>query len=933
MLDICHVKKEYRTGGLTQRALDDVTLSFREREFVAILGPSGSGKTTLLNIIGGLDRYDSGEMSIRDVPTSEYGDRDWDTYRNHTVGFIFQSYNLIPHQTLLSNVELAMTLSGVGKDERRTRAEEALDRVGLLDQARKKPDQLSGGQMQRVAIARALVNRPSVLLADEPTGALDSDTGEQVMELLKEVSKDHLVIMVTHNPDLAERYATRIIRLRDGKVTDDTDPYQKEEVPSTESKTEGKAERVRKSSMSFLTAMSLSVSNLLSKKARTILVAFATSIGIIGVALILSFSTGANIYIEKTERESLSQYPIQIMSSAFSMEDTMLSYAAMRSEAGENSADEVSELQMMGGMMAASKVNDLASLKRWLDSGESGMEDYSRGIGYTYGIIPQIYLMENDSYRQVNPDQTMAAFGLDMSDNLSQTLSTYNASEVFYALPENSSLYENDYNVLAGRWPEKDTDCVLVLTGSGGIPDFLLYTMGLKDVSVLNSQIEGIVSGSKTTDTTLQASAVYEPEEFLGITFRLLPAFDTFAYDEKLGLWLDKSSDEAFMMNALEDAEEMQIVGVVQPREGVNFGILEMGIDYPAGLQARLMSQADGSEIVKAQRESPETDILTGIPFGESAEDAGSSLANLITIHPEHLTDAVSFRWDRLDDLETDDTRLTAKRTVKILRELSRYGKSDTLNEMLESCIPLLMDLIEIDEDRIGDLISFEMDEAMMQEMYAARAASMSATLESNLARFGYADPASPMAVTIYPNDFEGKEEVVRILDAYNDVMEENGYEDKVISYTDYVAVLTSSVTTIIDVITYVLIAFVAVSLIVSSIMIGIITYISVLERRKEIGVLRAMGASKRNIAEVFNAETFIIGLLAGTIGILATLLLHIPINYLITTVTDQDVYAYLPARSGVILIILCVALTVIGGFIPSRKAARQDPVAALRSE
>lgn len=933
MLEISHVKKEYRTGGLTQKALDDVSLSFREREFVAVLGPSGSGKTTLLNIIGGLDRYDSGEMTIRDISTSQYGDRDWDTYRNHTVGFIFQNYNLIPHQTLLANVELAMTLSGVGKEERRKRAEEALERVGLLEQAGKKPDQLSGGQMQRVAIARALVNRPSVLLADEPTGALDSETGEQVMELLSEVSRDHLVIMVTHNDDLAERYATRIIRLRDGKVTDDTDPYVRDASAAAESGTEKKMERVRRPSMSFATALSLSVSNLMSKKARTILVAFATSIGIIGVALILSFSTGANRYIQKTERESLSQYPIQIMSSAFSMEDTMLSYAAMRSEAGESSADEISELQMMGGMMAASKVNDLASLKRWLDSGQSDMEDYTRGIGYTYGVIPQIYLMEKDGYRQVNPDQTMAAFGIDMSDNLSQTLSTYNASEVFYALPENSSLYEDEYHVLAGKWPEKDTDCVLVLTGSGGIPDFLLYTMGIKDASVLNSQIEGIVSGSRTTDTTLEESNVYEPEDFLGISFRLLPAFETFTYDEKLGLWIDRSSDEAWMKKTLSSAEEMEIVGVVQPKEGVNFGILEMGIEYPASLQTRLIGQADTSEIVKAQRENPDTDILTGIPFGENAEDAGSSLASMITIHPEHLADAVSFHWDRLGELENDDTRLTARRIVKITRELSRYGECETLNEMMKSALPLLMDLIEIDEDRIGDLISFEMDEAMLQQMYAARAASMSATLNGNLTRFGYADLDSPMAVTIYPNDFEGKEEVVRRLDAYNAAMEESGHEDKVIAYTDYVAVLTSSVTTIIDVITYVLIAFVAVSLIVSSIMIGIITYISVLERRREIGVLRAMGASKRNITEVFNAETFIIGLLAGTIGIAATYLLHIPINHLISTVTDQDVYAYLPLRSAGILILLCVALTVVGGGVPSRKAARQDPVAALRSE
>lgn len=964
MLTIRNVHKEYRTGSLVQKALDGVSISFREREFVAILGPSGSGKTTLLNVIGGLDRYDSGEMTIRAVPTSSYGSRDWDTYRNHTIGFIFQSYNLIPHQTILSNVELAMTLSGVSAGERRERAKEALDRVGLLEQAQKKPMQLSGGQMQRVAIARALVNEPSVLLADEPTGALDSDTGEQVMELLKEVSRDHLVVMVTHNPDLAARYATRIVRLRDGKITDDTMPYDPEAEPAEDENAaaehtayhsdafDGKGmgaaagvrsgsnsasggKRLRKPSMSFLTAMSLSVSNLYSKKARTILVAFAASIGIVGIALILSLSNGANDYIRKMERDSLSQYPIELTSSAFSMEETMLTFAAMRQSAGERSDDpgKVTEEQMMGGMLASARANDLASLKRWFESGYSGMEEYTRGIDYSYGISPQIYRLEEDGYRQVNPDQTMAAFGITTDDSLTGAMASYSMNEVFRPLPENTDLYEKDYTLLAGTWPKKDTDCVLVLTGSGGIPDMLLYTMGLKDSDTLNEQIAGVVAGTGSTGT-LEASRVFEPEEFLGISFRLLPAYEHYKYDKKMDLWLDLSGDEKKMKKLLADAEEMRIVGVAKPAEDVSFGLLELGIEYPAALLKRLMKQAENSSLVRAQMEDEETDVLTGIRFGQTDPSAEMSFLDMLEIHPENLPDAVSVRWDAMDELETDETRLTTKRLVRILREFSRTGKSETLQKMVEAGLPLLMDLIEIDEEKMQDVISFAMDEDEMQQMFAARAAAQAANYNGNLSRFGYADPDVPMRITIYPNDFDSKNEVIRLLDAYNAAMEEEGHEDKVISYTDYVGSLMSSVTTIIDVITYVLIAFVAVSLVVSSIMIGIITYISVLERRKEIGILRAMGASKRNITEVFNAETFIIGMLAGAFGILLTLILQIPINHVIRDLSGQEgVRAFLPPGAGMILVLLCILLTFIGGFIPSRQAARQDPVAALRSE
>ena len=953
MLTINNVYKEYHTGSLVQKALDGVSISFREKEFVAILGPSGSGKTTLLNVIGGLDQYDSGEMSFQGIPTSRYGNRDWDAYRNHTIGFIFQSYNLIPHQTLLSNVELAMTLSGIRKEERRERAREALDRVGLLEQAQKKPLQLSGGQMQRVAIARALVNRPSILLADEPTGALDSDTGEQVMELLKDVSRDHLVIMVTHNPDLAQRYATRIVRLKDGKITSDSQPYDPEDASENSSakadtqkpsysrryRETGKGSRLSRPSMSFFTALSLSVSNLLSKKARTILVAFASSIGIIGIALILSLSTGANAYIRQMEEDSLSQYPIAISSSAFSMEDTMMAFASMRQASeGMSTGGEVTEQQMMGGMLSSASVNDLASLKRWFDSGYSGMEEYTRGIDYNYSISPQIYRMVgDDDYRQVNPDQTMGAIGLSLDDSLSGAFSGYSLNEVFLPLPENERLYRNNYELMAGSWPEKDTDLVLVLTGSGGIPDYLLYTMGLKNSDELNAQLQSVVAGegSGVRKNTLEENQVFDPEEFLGISFRLLPASSVYQYDEGMKVWLDCSGDKEKMVELLKtEGETMRITGVARTTEGTSFGILGVGIEYPSSLIRRLILKAEKSDIVRAQLSEPDTNVLTGAVFGNTDASSMNSFFSMIELHPEHLSEAVSFRWNDLKSLETEETRLTAKRLVRITRELSRTGESPTLQEIIRSALPLLRNLIEIDEEKMNDVISFSMDEAQMQEMYAQRAASQSASYNGNLMKFGYADPETPSMVVIYPTDFESKNEVIRLLDAYNAAMEAEGHEDKVISYTDYVGSLMSTVTTIIDVITYVLIAFVAVSLIVSSIMIGIITYISVLERKKEIGILRAMGASKWNITEVFNAETFIIGLMAGVFGVGLTLLLNIPINHVIQKLAEQrSVHAFLPPGAGVILILLCILLTFIGGFIPSRTAARQDPVEALRSE
>lgn len=941
MLTVNNISKIYRTGSLVQKALDDVSLSFRDTEFVAVLGPSGSGKTTLLNIIGGLDRYDSGEMSIDGVPTSRYSARDWDAYRNYTIGFIFQSYNLIPHQSVLSNVELAMTLSGVSRDERRNRALEALDRVELKDQANKKPNQLSGGQMQRVAIARALVNNPSVLLADEPTGALDSETGVQVMQLLKEVASDHLVIMVTHNADLAQEYATRVVHLKDGQVTEDSDPFDgqvqeadREDQENQEQKVHKVTQKRRKKpSMSFFTAFFLSLSNLWSKKTRTILVALATSIGIVGIALILSLSNGANSYIQGIERDALSEYPLELRTNTFSLASSFAAYAQMRADVENPSEDMITEQQMMGRMLAATKTNDLASLKSWFDSGSSGIQDQVRAIDYGYGLVPQIYLVQEGRYRQVCPDQTMSAFGMSLDDSLTSTLSEYGMSEVFDQLPPSKELYLDDYDVIAGTWPQKDTDLVLVLSSPDGIPDFFLYAMGLKDADALSQQISSVVAGRGNTGTVTR-NQVFKPQDFLGISFRVLPAYQKYEYDPRLGIWVDTSKDYARMMELLSSAEELTIVGVVTPKEDTSYGILGMGIEYTPDLTERLIRQAAESGVAKAQLADPETDVLTGRAFGQQAEDEGISLLDLIEFHPEKLLDVVSVRWENLQALVSDETFITSETISRILSEYYWKGESRTLREKLSQGTALLSTLVDVDSSKLAQAFSLSIDEARMQEMLLSRTASETASLEGNLTRFGYADLAKPSRISIYPKDFESKNAVLEILDSYNAAMRADGSRDKVIYYTDYVGALMSSVTTIIDAITYVLIAFVSVSLVVSSIMIGIITYISVLERRKEIGILRSLGASKHNISQVFNAETFIIGLLSGALGILLTLLLQIPINRIIANLAEQDgIKAFLPAGSGVVLVLLCILLTFIGGLIPSRKAARQDPVLALRSE
>ena len=1179
MLQIKHICKQYKTGNLVQKALDDVSLNLRENEFVAILGPSGSGKTTLLNIIGGLDRYDSGDLVINGISTKKYKDRDWDSYRNHTIGFVFQSYNLIPHQTVLANVELALTISGVSKAERRQRALRALEQVGLGEQAHKRPSQMSGGQMQRVAIARALVNDPDILLADEPTGALDSETSVQVMELLKEVAKDRLVVMVTHNPELAELYATRIVNLKDGTIRSDSDPYEIDETAQAAPvhKNMGKA------SMSFLTALSLSFNNLKTKKARTLLTAFAGSIGIIGIALILSLSNGVNNYIAALEEETLSEYPLQIQSATMDMTSMMASQLSD----GTAPEGQVNVTEMLGNLFSRVDPNDLASLKTYLDSGESGIEQYANAIEYTYDVSPQIYRLDGDNVRQVNPDRSFTALGIGTDSD--SFMSSFMNTDVFYQMSENTNLFSSQYDVKAGRWPEAYNECVVVLTSSGSISDFMLYTLGLRDSVELDEMIQQFLNEESVELPENQQSYAYE--DLLGITFKLVNAADRYQYDETYGVWRDKSDDTAYMLQLVESGEDLTVVGVVQPSEDSNAAMLSSGIAYPASLTEHVVEQAASSRIVQEQIGAPTVNVLTGNSFGEDNSQNAFDMNSLFTIDEEalqqafqfdesalnvDLSDAFSLDSDSVDlsnlidpsqmtidlpelppfDLEAAlgsldltvsseglqqlvqslsegyssyaaehpeadysklsesfmaylqtpeasqaleegireivessvEVTLVPEQLQALIRDLmtgfqayaqangmtdpeqfdaylaqylqtaeaqqiiaagaanvvqisgditisqdqmqalvnqlitgyqnyaaahqlpdpSRMGEhfaaylqtpeaqrrlsagmaellnveglqaqiSSALNSYMqtamasytgavseaiqgqlsqamqqvaaqmasgmESAMAQAMDQLganlqnafQVDADAFANAIQMNMSEEELAELLQTLMSGEDASYEGNLASFGYADLDDPSEISIYPLDFSSKESIVGLLEDYNSRMEAQGEEEKVISYTDVVGTLMSSVTEIVDMISYVLVAFVAISLVVSSIMIGVITYISVLERKKEIGILRAIGASKHNISQVFNAETFIIGLCAGLIGIGLTLILLIPGNAIIHTVANTtQLNAALPLLPGVILIVLSVALTLIGGLIPSKKAAKSDPVAALRSE
>ena len=1254
MLQIKDIHKEYRTGNLVQRALDGVSLSLRDNEFVAILGPSGSGKTTLLNIIGGLDRYDRGDLIINGISTKKYKDRDWDSYRNHTIGFVFQSYNLIPHQTVLANVELALTISGVSKSERRRRAKEALEKVGLGAQIHKKPSQMSGGQMQRVAIARALVNDPEILLADEPTGALDSETSVQVMDLLQEVAKERLVVMVTHNPELAQLYATRIVTVKDGRILSDTDPF----VIDSESMAPPVHKNMGKSSMSFFTALSLSFQNLKTKKARTLLTSFAGSIGIIGIALILSISNGVDKYITNMEEETLSEYPLQIQSTGVDLTSMMMGAATAQSGKKDG---EVGVAQMVTNMFSKMNSNDLESLKVYLDSNESSISQYANSVEYTYSVSPQIFLENGKNIRQVNPDKSFSAMGLG-SGSSNSIMSSTMSTDVFHEMPEDADLYKDQYDVKAGRWPENYKECVLVLTSQGDISDFLQYTLGLRDGKELDDMVQKFMAEEAVETPENEESYTYD--EILGKKFKLVSSTDYYEYDEEYKVWKDKSDNSSYMKKLVKNGEDLTIVGIVQPVEGATASMLTAGICYTPELTKHVIEKAASSEIVKQQLANEKINVFTGEEFGkEDNENSKFDMESLFSINADALqedfqVDLSGFNMDlsslsglssglnvempdmpdmsalagninldessmpdlskliKLDDLDLDLSHMidpeeilknlpadqvpdmsqalksvkfdfTEEKVTALLKEvltgyqesikdkpeadmdkmqaaLKQYLTSKEMNERLckdlqelvknnvnvdmssekliavavglmnqyqeyakangitqtdvasilaflsqgeiqqqikeeaenlvknsvtvnittkqirdllmqdvvaaypeyarnnslpdpanlgtyfleymqtedgqnrlmnglmtlvdtsevqtqfsqametymksmmtsftdaiakgiESKFTEIMEQVEkqltkgiqtameqmmgnissgmqeamqsvmtsvsssltsamsqamsglgglgsgmgnmedalsINPEAFAKAIQMNMNEDDLSELMMSLLSSENSSYDGNLKKLGYADLNVPGGINIYPKDFESKSEIVGILDQYNADMEAAGEDEKVITYTDLVGTLMSSVTDIVNIISYVLVAFVAISLVVSSIMIGVITYISVLERKKEIGILRAIGASRHNVSQVFNAETFIIGFCAGAMGIGITLLLLIPANSIIRSLADGvNVKAALPPVAAVVLIGLSVVLTLLGGLIPSRKAAKSDPVTALRTD
>ena len=881
MLVLKNIVKDYSAGDARVEALRGVNLEFGDSEFAAILGPSGCGKTTLLNIIGGLDRYTSGDLVIRGKSTKQFTERDWDTYRNHSVGFVFQSYNLIPHQTVLSNVELALTLSGVSREERRRRAAEALEKVGLGDQLKKKPNQLSGGQMQRVAIARALVNNPEVLLADEPTGALDSETSIQVMEILRQVAKDRLVIMVTHNPELADQYATRIIRLLDGKIVSDN-AAEAEHTGAEETTAENAAER--KTSMGFLTALNLSLNNLMTKKGRTILTAFAGSIGIIGIALILSLSNGVNRYIERVQRDTLSSYPVQIDERTVDMTDTMAGLMDIDLEGKERADGKVYSgsrmTQLMSSWMSGVTENDLAGFKTWLEDPANEIDRYVSGIRYEYNTPLLLYRMDLEKPLQVNPSTVMESSGMaDMMNmmgsgtGIQETMmnTTARRMNVFTPLLNNDELLKSQYAVLAGRLPEAMDEVVIMLNSRNELSDYTLYSIGLRDQSELKEQFEQLMRGVPIETEELEFSY----DELLKMRFRMLLNTDVFT---KSGtLWTDNSGDADYIARKLQDGMELKIVGVVKPAKS-GLSSESGGIGYRTELVDYLLEQVRDSEIAREQLANPGTDVFTGQPFSAVAQDALSLL----------------------DSMEVED-----------------------FMEMLESkgLIPAGMIPKEYRTFLTKDLLKQFVGQGVM--MISGN------TLEANLEKMGISDPDKPASVYIYPKDFESKNRITEKIEGYN----AQAGEEHAVRYTDYVGLMMDSVTTIVNAISYVLVAFVAISLVVSSIMIGIITYISVLERTKEIGILRAIGASRRDVSRVFNAETLIVGFAAGVIGILVTLGLTVVANIILSNLTGIPDIAALPPVAGVILVGISMLLTLIAGIIPSRIASRKDPVVALRTE
>lgn len=868
MLQLKNITKNYLSGDNEVKALKGIDLEFRESEFVSILGQSGCGKTTLLNIIGGLDRYTTGDLIINDKSTKEFKDKDWDTYRNHSVGFVFQSYNLIPHQTVLANVELALTISGVSKEERRKRAIEALEKVGLGDQLNKKPNQMSGGQMQRVAIARALVNDPDILLADEPTGALDSQTSVQVMEILKEISKDRLIIMVTHNPELAEKYSTRIIKLLDGKVTDDSNPYTASKRELDRART--KKEKTGKASMKFTTAVRLSLNNLMTKKGRTFLTSFAGSIGIIGIALILSLSHGMQSYINRVEEDTLSSYPITIQEATIDM-SSMMETMMGDGEEVEHEEGKIYSRAIVNNILetVSTKIqtNNLEAFKTFIESDETNIKDYINAVQYSYNLDLNIYKQDDEgNVQRVNPSIVFDKLGFgNMMESHQENSAMMSGgmmmteTDVWTEMIDNEELLKSQYDVVAGKWPEKYNEVVLIIDKNNEISDYTLYSLGIKDVNELEESMKKIQNG-ETLESTKEVES-YKYDDLLNYKFKVLLNTD---YYKKAGdTWQDMSEDTEYMKELVKKAEEISIVGIIRPNEETVASSGSGLIGYNKELKEYVINKINEAEIVKEQKANPDINIFTGIAFPEN-------------------TDA-TFDFSQLSN------------------EQKMYMAS-------------------LSQEELADLM----------QTYTTNA---KATYESNLTTLGVVDLNKPSTINIYAKDFDSKEMISNIITDYNNKQTDEGKEENVINYTDIVGIMMNSVSTIIDVISYVLIAFVGISLVVSSIMIGIITYISVLERTKEIGILRSIGASKKDVSRVFNAETLIVGLVAGLIGIGVTLLLNIPINLIIKSIVGISGISKLPVVGGVILVAISVGLTMIAGLIPARFAAKRDPVEALRSE
>lgn len=867
MLQLKNITKNYLSGDNEVQALKGIDIEFRENEFVSILGQSGCGKTTLLNIIGGLDRYTSGDLIINGKSTKEFKDKDWDTYRNHSVGFVFQSYNLIPHQTVLANVELALTISGVGKAERKKKAIEALQKVGLGDQLNKKPNQMSGGQMQRVAIARALVNDPDILLADEPTGALDSKTSVQVMEILKEISKDRLIIMVTHNPELAKKYSSRIVKLLDGKIIDDSNPYKSSEEDVK--KARNKKDKSGKASMKFTTAVRLSLNNLMTKKGRTFLTSFAGSIGIIGIALILSLSHGMQSYINRVEEDTLSSYPLTIQEASIDV-TSMLEAMMGNGEKEEHNDNKIYSRPIVNNILETVstklQTNNLEEFKKYLESGDTNIKDYINAIQYEYNLNLNIYKQNEDkTYQQVNPSKVFDELGFgEMMESRQSASSMMSGSmamtqtDVWTEMLDNQNLLQSQYDVLAGKWPTKYNEVVLIVDENNEISDYTLYSLGIKDIKELNESMEKIKNKEKVE---AGESESYSYDDLLNYKFKIL--LNTDYYKESGNAWQDMSNDDEYMKNVVDNAEEITIVGIIKPNEE-NVSSSGAGmIGYTKELKEYVINKINETEIVKEQKENPNINVFTGIEFPENQNS--------------------SFDYSQL----TDEQRMYMA----------------TLSE------------------------------AELAELMKNYAENSTATYDSNLSTLGVVDLNRPSTINIYPKDFESKDMITTRISEYNDKQTNDGKEENVITYTDIVGVMMSSVSTIINVISYVLIAFVGISLVVSSIMIGIITYISVLERTKEIGILRSIGASKKDVSRVFNVETLIIGLVAGLIGIVVTLLLNIPINMIIKSIVGISNISKLPTAGAIILVVISVGLTMIAGLIPARFAAKRDPVEALRTE